>query len=85
VKSERVFSVLCPHCGTLGEFHGEFHAEIVVLCGHCKEDITRDFKRAYYRDVAADINARFVERENRAFFEYLASCWPGEDGPRRKD
>jgi hypothetical protein len=78
MSDDQVFTIVCPQCGTVGEFHGEFRAEILVLCGHCKADITRDFKRAFYKDVAANINARIVERENREFLSYLAGCWKDE-------
>ncbi len=68
-------TVRCPHCGTLGEFRGRYRREMTVLCGGCKRDITDLVKKAFLRTVAAEIDARIVERENREFFRYLESAW----------
>ena len=79
---ERELTFRCGFCETLSEFRGEYNTTLVVLCGRCKKDITRDFKRAFFRDVAADINARIVERENREFLRYLAAGWPPKDSSK---
>ena len=72
---EVTVDVLCPGCDTLGRFRGEYRTELKVVCGKCGEDITPEFKRIFFRGVAADLNAHLVERENRKFLNYLDSGW----------
>ncbi len=72
---EVTLTIRCPACDTVGEFKGSYRPELVVRCGACGEEITREFKKTFFRGVAADINARLVERENSAFLRYLAEGW----------
>ncbi len=72
---EVTVEVICPLCHTLGRFKGEYRTELKVICGKCQEDITAEFKRVFFRSVAADLNSRLVERENRDFLNYLDSGW----------
>jgi len=75
VKREVIVDVVCPDCASVGRFEGEYRPELKVTCGRCGEDITREFKRVFFRGVAVDLNARMVEQENRAFLNYLDDGW----------
>ncbi len=75
MSREVMVDILCPDCDTRSLFKGEYRPDLRVTCGRCGEDITREFKRVFFRGIAADLNARLVERENRAFLNYLDQGW----------
>ncbi len=67
----------CPHCGVRSVFPRDTRlpVKVKVLCGNCQEDITKEVKRAFMREVAVGIAGNLVERENQSFFEYLEAVW----------
>jgi hypothetical protein len=72
----------CPHCGCRAEVRAEYHRNLVVVCGRCGEDVSPSYRRAFFREIAADMNARIVEQENRDFLRYLSGGWDRpESGP----
>lgn len=75
MSREIIVDVVCPDCRAEGRFQGEYRPDLIVKCGHCGEDITREFKRVFFRGVATDLNVKLVERENRAFLNYLDNGW----------
>ena len=75
MSREITVDVCCPFCGTVGRFTGDYRPELKVTCGECREDVTGEFKRRFFRGVAADLNATLVERENREFLNYLEGGW----------
>ena len=82
----RELELQCPHCGARSTFPRDtkIPVKVKVLCGRCKEDITTEVKKALLREVALGISGNLVERENRAFFDYLEEIWSrsgGEAGP----
>ena len=78
----RKLELSCPHCGVRSVFPRDtkLPVKVKVLCGSCREDITSEVKRAFLREVAAGIAGNLVERENRAFFEYLEGVWIEQHG-----
>jgi hypothetical protein len=66
----------CDHCGGVASCREEWREELMVLCPRCGVEVTREFRRAYFAGVSADIHARMVERDNREFLVYLEGGWP---------
>jgi hypothetical protein len=83
----RKLELFCPHCGVKGVFprDAKLPVKVKVLCGHCREDITSEVKRAFLREVAVGISGNLVERENRAFFEYLEAVWKSQQEEHEED
>ena len=75
MSREVTVDVRCPACDTVGRFRGEYRPEVQVTCGRCGENVTREFKRVFFRKVATDLSARLVEQENREFLNYLDQGW----------
>jgi hypothetical protein len=78
---EREIRIRCPHCRAICTHAGELSRDVVAFCGNCHGVITRELKRAFFRNVSADISARLVAKDNREFLAYLHSGWSrsGED------
>jgi len=79
-EREVVFS--CGRCGAAATCRAGYREGIVVLCPECGAEVTRDFRRAYFAGVSAEIHARLVERDNRAFLDYLGGAWRGGEEPK---
>ena len=65
----------CHHCGAEASCRQGYRDDLMILCPECGGEITRQFRRAYFAGVSADIHARLVARDNEPFLSYLAAGW----------
>ncbi len=84
--SEREITIRCPYCSALCSYRGEIRPDVKALCGECLGSVTRELKRAFFKDVSVDISRRLVERENQEFLTYLTAAWraKGNDAERNR-
>ena len=65
----------CHHCGAEASCRQGYREDLVILCPECGGEVTRQFRRAYFAGVSADIHARLVARDNEPFLSYLDAGW----------
>ena len=73
----------CPSCGVEATCREDYREDLVVLCPDCGAEITREFRRAFFAGISADIHARLVEQDNREFLRYLSAGWSGGEDSQR--